>query len=308
MEYNINPAALGSVFMLPCDVVDKHIKLASAVQLKVILFFMRNAALGGLSLEKISEAINAPLVDVKDAMSYWTAAGVLLASGSTATAVSEEKQKNAKIAAKPTRDEVIKRGGESEEIAYLLREAQMKFGTLLKPNEMSTLVWLYDHEGMKPSVILLLIEFAKSQDRLSAGYIERTALSWVKDGVETISQAEQKICDINAANSAWGIVSRAFSIDKRRPSETELKTAFTIVETWNFKPDMLRLAYDKCVDSTSKFSLNYTKKILEGFYKQGIKTSADLAKADEEREKIKKSGKNSFAGYDPSTIDDLFNK
>ena len=36
MEYSVNPAKLGAVFMLPCEVVDKHIKLAGAVQLKAL--------------------------------------------------------------------------------------------------------------------------------------------------------------------------------------------------------------------------------------------------------------------------------
>ena len=306
MEYNINPAGLGAVFMMPCDVVDKHIKLAGAVQLKVLLYVMRNVTMGAVSKDKIAQAVGIPHDDVSDALFYWAQAGIILGANDAPNAKDDEKIKSAKISEKPVREEVIKRGSESDEIAFLLREAQLKFGRGLRPSEASTLVWLFDEEGMKPAVILILIEFAKSQERCTCGYIERTALSWIKDGIETISQAEQKICEINAANSAWGIVSRAFSIDKRRPSEGELKTAYTLIETWNFTPDMLHAAYDRCVDSTSKFNLKYTAKILEGWHKIGIKTPLDLSNADNEHEKQKKNAKSSFAGYDPASIDDLF--
>ena len=37
MEYKLNLGSWNSVFAVPSDIVDKHLKLAGAVQLKVLL-------------------------------------------------------------------------------------------------------------------------------------------------------------------------------------------------------------------------------------------------------------------------------
>ena len=42
MEYQLNLGAWNSVFVVPSILVDQHIKLAGAVQLKVILWVLRH--------------------------------------------------------------------------------------------------------------------------------------------------------------------------------------------------------------------------------------------------------------------------
>lgn len=313
MEYQVNPSKLGAVFMLPCEVVDKHIKLAGAVQLKVLLWSMRNIS-EVITAEKIAEALRLPAVDVSDALLYWTESGILLENGGVSsptadtaenkTPSSPAKTAKAVTATKPSREEVIQRGSESEEIAFLLREAQLKFGRTLRQSEASTLVWLCDDEGMDIAVILMLIEYAKSENKCTIGYIERTALDWINDGVETLSQAEEKICEMHAHRSAWSKVCSAMGLERRRPSKKELDLAVKWVDQWNFSSDMLRLAYDKCVDATSKFSMSYVSKILEGWHKKGISKPEDID-SDIDTAPKKSRAKPSFAGYDLSKIEQM---
>ena len=44
MAYTINPAVFGSMFAVPSQVVDNNIKLASASQLKTLLWVFRHAS------------------------------------------------------------------------------------------------------------------------------------------------------------------------------------------------------------------------------------------------------------------------
>ena len=76
MDYQINPAALGAVFMVPCQVVDQHIKLAGAVQLKVLLWVMRHVG-QPISVDAIAAALSLPAMDVTDALTYWVEAGLM---------------------------------------------------------------------------------------------------------------------------------------------------------------------------------------------------------------------------------------
>lgn len=311
MEYQVNPAKLGAVFMLPCEVVDKHIKLAKENHLKVLLWVMRNIG-GEVTDEKIADALRLHVLDVQDALQYWVNEGILLGGQAPAPAPAVEptaKVKSAKavMTTKPNRDEVIRRGNESEQIAFLLREAQMKFGRGLRQSEASTLVWLADDEGMNIAVILTLIEFAKSEEKCTIGYIERTALEWIKDGVTTLSQAEEKICQIGIQRTAWGKVCSAMGLEHRRPSKKELAFAVKWADEWGFTNEMLRAAYDKCVDATSKLSMSYVNKVLEGWQKNGIKT-VDAISEEAKKAPVKDKAKASYAGYDLSKIEQLLSE
>ena len=44
MSYSINLGSWQSIFAVPSDVVDKHLKLAGGAQLKVLLWVLRHAA------------------------------------------------------------------------------------------------------------------------------------------------------------------------------------------------------------------------------------------------------------------------
>lgn len=308
MDYCVNPAALGAVFMVPCQVVDRHIKLAGAVQLKVLLWVMRHVG-EPIDLEKIAAALSLPAMDVSDALTYWVEAGLIQSLGAPVQPAEPEAPKVPVRAArpmptavKPGREDVAKRGLESPEIAFLLKEAQMKFGRGLRQNESSTLVWLHDDEGMGVALILMLIEFAISESRCNIGFIERTALDWISRGITNIEQAEERICEIHNQRTAWRKVEKAMGIDHRMPTAKELQNAYTWVEDWGFSSEMLRAAYEECVDNTAKVSMAYIGRVLENWHKQGVTSPAAAAAAKSAKARPKKQEKKSYAGYDMDLV------
>lgn len=286
MKYIIDTALLANTFVLPQKVADEHIKLAGAVQLKVILYVFRNIA-AAPTAEQIADALGVPVADINDALRYWCDAGVLYALDEKGAPKEEPKPAQKPVVAqvvKPDRIQVTKRGNECPEIAFLLQQSQQIFGRNLRQSEMSTLVWLYDDYGMSVAVLLMLIQYAKNEERLNIGFIERTALDWISSGVEDLKSAEQKVKELALRKTAWGIVSSAFSID-RAPSKKEQENAHKWVNEWHYDRTMLKIAYDMCVDSTSKMSLPYIDKIITGWHKQGIKTESDIAKTQKPQAK-----------------------
>lgn len=302
MKYYINSGALMSAFPVPSAVADKHIKLAGAVQLKVLLCVFRRSA-ETISPEGIADFLSLSVADVKDALRFWVDVGILACEGETpveAQPVSEKPKSVRAATVKPTREEIARRGTESPEIAYLLREAQQKLGRALRQSESSTLVWLHDDEGMSVSVLLMLLEFAISDGKGNIGYIERTALSWIDDGVEDIAAAERKINEIYRTRSCWSAVCKAFGIDRRLPSKREEEYALLWVKERGYSHELLREAYNRCIDSTGKLSMPYIAKILEKWHKDGVKTPADIKG---ERTDTKKS--ETMAAYDTSLFDKM---
>ena len=67
MNYLLNPLAFTSSFSVPSAVVENYIKIAGAVQLKVLLFALKNLSAEGIDPEKIGLALNIPRADVEDA-------------------------------------------------------------------------------------------------------------------------------------------------------------------------------------------------------------------------------------------------
>lgn len=313
MKYLVNPTAFQGAFTLPSLVADKHLKLATANQLKVILYIFRHIAETPTE-EEISAYFRMPVNEVNDAICYWISAGVLMGENAnivvTEQALTPEKpkKKTRTDIIKPTREDVGKRAAESEKFRYLLQEAQIKFGRLLKNNESSTLLWLFEDMGMEVSLILMLIEYALSENKCNLSFIERTAVEWSGNGVTTIAEAEKYVAATYKKKTAWRVVEKAFGIEDRLASSKELENSDKWINAWGFKEDILRLAYEVCVDTKSKFSMQYVSKILDTWHTKGCKTAEDAKALNEKQNSKKPKNKSDYATYDIDLVEQMLNK
>lgn len=314
MEFRLNfEKAIGG-FMMPTDVVDSHLKLAGALQLRVILYCYRNMNTS-IDPEQISNALSVSEEDVRDALMFWSELGLLVCDGMNSALVPQEpepKKAAPPKAPRPDRSEVARRGLECPEIAFLLNESQQKFGRMLKQSESSVLVWLYDDLGLDAALILMVIEYALQAGRCNISYIEKVAKDWSENGVETIADAEARIVELNNARSAWNIMRSAFGLDQRAPSDSEAKLAKQCVIEWKMERDLLKKAYDICVDSLGKYRASYIKTVLTSWHKKGINKVSDLEKEtvqNKVQQKSKDSGKKyAYATYDMSLMDKIINE
>ena len=76
MKFSINLGTWNSVFAVPTQVVDQHLKLAGGVHLKVLLWLLRHAGTE-VDIADISKTLGIGTADIKDAMQYWAAAGLI---------------------------------------------------------------------------------------------------------------------------------------------------------------------------------------------------------------------------------------
>ncbi len=315
MGFRISPEKLTSCFMLPADVVDSHLKLAGALQLRVLLYCYRNMT-APIDPETIATALSQTTEDVTDALMFWVELGLLASDKPEAKKWIAPTAEPIKAAPpktpKPDRKEIARRGLESPEIAFLLRESQQKFGRMLKQSESSVLVWIYDDLGMDAALILMVIEYALQAGKCNISYIEKVAKDWVENGVESIADAESRIVELNNARSAWNIMRSAFGLDQRAPSDAEAKLAKQAVLEWKMERDLLKKAYDICVDSLGKYKASYIKTVLTSWHKNGIHKVSELEskKEPEEKPKPKKSNdkKYSYTTYDMSLMDQIINE
>lgn len=303
MQYTVNPSAFGAVFTMPCDVADKHLRLATALQIKVLIFVMRNLA-SGIDESACAVALGVPQSEVADALLFWSQCGLLIGEAP------KEKEEIAPVITTemPTRSDVIRRGLEDERVALLMREAQLKFGRGLKQNESSLLVSLYDDQGMDVSLILMLLQYAVNNGKCNISFIRSTAIKWLKSGVQSVTEAERLIAKEAENMLCWSIVERVFGIEKRKPSAKETELSALWINEWKISEELLKEAYDECVNHRTKLDMPYITKIIENWHKKGYKT-VDEVRADAKEHSAKKgSGKNDFAGYDLDLVEAMLNK
>ena len=146
----------------------------------------------------------------------------------------------------------------------------------------------------------MAIDYAITINKGTIGYIEKLCIDWLNNGVDTTLAAEERIKTLIQMQDAWYKVSSAFGLIKRSPSKNEEKLSYTWVYEYGFGRDILKEAYDRTVDSIGEYNIKYTAKILEGWFKLGVKQAKDIAVLEKaaETEKQDKKAKENYAGYD----------
>ena len=293
MGYSINPAALMPFFAVPCSLADKHLKLASPDAVRILLFVLRNPE-KEISPEDIAEFFKMDAFDVCDCLDYWVSAGVICSD--KAAAAAEEKAPAVKTvrakAVKPTRAEIARRGAESEKVRFLFSEAQVKFARPLSENETATLLWLLDDAGVEVSLILMAAQYSAQSGKCNIREIEKICLEWADNSVTTLAEAEERIAVLNRQETAWRLVQSVCGTLRRNPTAKEKETSDLIVNTWGFSREMIKAAFEICVDATGKISLPYMKRVMAKWHKEGYKSVAQI------KQEPKKEAKNESATYD----------
>lgn len=327
MRYQIDPDAWQSVFAVPSVLVDKHLKLAGSVQLKVLLWLLRHP---GEELDQgaISRSLGISPPDAADAMLYWQECGLILKgemsmpasftaeetpppepsaltmssnlpASASAPSPAEEKApapsepaRTARILSRPRKADnafVAKRIQESPEIAYMMQEAQQILGRLINNGESATLLMIHDEFGLPVDVIIMLLHYAAGVNKANMRYIEKTAMNWADEEIFTHQKAEEKLRRLDEEAKAWRLVESVLGTGHRSPTQSETELASQWVRGWKFSREMIREAYERCVNQTGKINLRYMHKILERWNREGVSTLAQAAqeqarKADKSRE------------------------
>lgn len=328
MEYSVNLGIWKSVFAVPSVIVDEHIKLAGAAQLKVMLWILRHSQ-ENFTVEDIAKALNMDSLDVKDCMQYWIQMGVIALNGNEIQpvqnkSVSEEKQtpteseekqpeisadkvpnekqkKAAPVMPRPERPDhkyLAERINGDQSIAYLMDEADSIFGRTLSHNDKSSLLLIHEYYGMPIEVIIMLLQYASRIGKCNTRYIEKVAKDWCEREIVTLEQAEEQIQHLIDSREAAHKVQRIFGQSYHSPTEQEVAYAEIWLNQWKFTDDMIRRAYELCVNKIGGYQAKYINRILEVWHTEGIST-VEQAEAEKELKKMKKQSEGSFkAAYD----------
>ncbi len=323
--YKINPSSYSSVFVLPTQIADKHLRLAGKAQLKVLLWLYRNSSVTP-DIEVISKDTGIPRDEIDDAMLYWIEAGLVMKDGEKPVQVQQEtptfsatenarlqavtsvpvrekreevqahppeEKKEQPVLVKPSIKDISMRISESPDIRSLFSEAQESFGRTLGYDGQSSLLILHDHYSLPPEVIIMLCNYARTIGKQgSLAYIMKMGASWSECGITDFESASNKIARMENAQNVWDDFRRLTGVENPKPTQKQAEYLEIWINDFSFDMDMIYYSYEKTVEKKGKLNWGYMNGILRSWHDSGYKTTDDVEKAGKEfAEGVKVSAK-----------------
>lgn len=276
MAYEWKAVLPQDMCILSKTAVNKHLAMASHLQLKILLWFAAN----GCDTAACAVALNKSETIIEEAAEYWVQSGVLLSDNAAAPVPATESQPSTPVArplpTKPQTREVLERQQSDSEFSQLLHDASARFGRPITHGDMATLLYLYDTAGMPASVILMAIGYAVGRGSANMRYVERVVLGWLDSGITTFAAAEENLRLLEemdtAAAKVQAMTGKARALDYRQRG-----MAHTWIYVWHLSDKMIALALEQAA-KTTKSQIPYANSILQRWVEEGVQDEAAAAK------------------------------
>ncbi|MCR5600174.1 MAG: DnaD domain protein [Ruminococcus sp.] len=321
MEFKVNCGIWGAMFGVPSIVADNFLKLASGEQIKVLLYLLRCS--GKIcSSEEISANTGVTHQEAEDAVLFWQQANVLspqttggpqpvspimMQPQQSQTQPVQPIQPQAETAApktEPAPDHKLNLSGseiadimnDSQDIKELFKITETILGPL-KNGQMNSIIWMYDHLGLKKEVIITLLSYCASIEKTNTAYVEKIASVWAENDINTMAAAQDEIQKLSASRDYISGIMRAFEMT-RRPTAKQAE----FIEQWRnagFNVELIHYAYEKTIEQINKLSFDYINKILLSWRDSGFSTAQEVKNAESDFRKKKKNAPAKSVQTDP---------
>lgn len=170
-------------------------------------------------------------------------------------------------------------------IDYIFTVAERLIAHPLNANELSTIYGFYDWLRLPIDVIETLITYCVENGHRNINYIEKVALDWAENEVNSLEKVDEHIKNFN---KNYKEVLKAMGQANRNITPKEITYINKWINEYNQSLEIILEACDKTIISLGKPSFTYTDTILKTWYNKGIKTIEQIA-SSEENYKLNKS-------------------
>ena len=196
-----------------------------------------------------------------------------------------------------------------QDIIYV---AERLIGKTLSRSDMNSILFFYDGLGFSTELIEYLIEYCVSNEHKSIRYMEKVALSWASQGINTVELAK---ASSDTYNQTCYPVLKAFGISGRNPGNDEKAFIIKWTNSYGFTMDVIVEACNRTINNTGKQSFKYADSILTKWHNKGVKNLTDVKNLDAlhiaaTNKKVNSTPKvdyvnrkNSFNSFDQRNID-----
>lgn len=298
-----------NVTILPNEFIDEYMIPADGEYVKIYLLILRLIGDGyEVSQELLADLLDLTQKDVARAISYWVEAGILTEETGTGTDTLDAPEEKVQAEAGPTESGVptnnirvvpgkrafspieINEATGDGDLKRTLFMAETYLGKPFSTTELESFCYISNQLGFSPELIEYLIEYCIERDKRSMRYIEKVAIEWYRQGIDSVAAAREQT---KAWSSSVYPVLRAFGISQRQPIEAEIE----YVRRWRnmgFDTPIITEACSRTVLAINKPSFPYANRILETWHRLGVRSMEDIARIDAEHQ----SGSAAAAGSD----------
>ncbi len=166
----------------------------------------------------------------------------------------------------------------NDEVQWIMNIIELYLERPLKPKDVQLILYLYESVGFSAELIMYLYEYCISKGKKNASYIETVALAWAEQGISTVEQAEESNTLFNTNHFA---VSKAFGLN-RNPGTVEKQYIDKWLRKYRFSIEIIVEACNRTLLNTQKADFKYADRILESWFRQGVKSPNDIKRLDNE--------------------------
>lgn len=306
--------------------IDEYMVHANEAQIKIYLHLLR--CIGAnlpVSVSSIADRFNYTEKDILRALLYWDKEGLLSIEFDNEKNVvgiclneipaSEAASNSAPVPVETTADTIpventvpaaakpfysldkMAEFRNREEVKQLIFMTEHYMGKTLSKADSNSLLYMYEELHFPVDLIEYLIEYCVNNGHKSMRYIEKTALAWSDEGIDSVKAAKSNASHFKKEYFA---VLKAFGISGRNPVDADIDFIKRWTNEYGFDIDIILEACNRTIRSISKPSFVYADTILKSWKEKEIHHKSDLAKLDEsfQKEKTKKTPSQAYTTTD----------
>lgn len=343
-EYDMKVTQVPDVF------IDEYLpKAENPLFVSIYIFSLRYNSVGlELPVKDVAYKLNIPEPVVIDAWKYWQEKGIvkILDDSSENFAVEylhieSKSQRSKRISSakkmsaqkvteqQPTEDKAIepretkvetapvysvreieKLQESNKQIRYLFSVAERMLAKPLTYNEMNTILGFYDWLCLPIAVIEVMLDYCISNNHKSMRYLEKVALDWADNDIQTVEEAEQYIL---LFNTGYREIMKSFGQMRRDPNPKEIAYMKKWLKEFKMPLEIVKEACNKTIFQIGQPKFTYADAILTKWNEQEVRTLEEINALEDEFYKnieqkaekskrgtggAKKSAKNGFNEYE----------
>lgn len=317
--------AQGNTTVLENEFIDQYMTKANGEYVKVYLLILRhmNRATGMLSVSEMADLLECTEKDIHRALKYWQGQGLLDYREVSGQEPDTESERNAgtesgavvdmqagmdpagesmsqseepvKIPSveeasveRPKNIQPYRSRKDQETLKELLFVAEQYLGKTLSITDVETITYFFDTLHMSSDLVDYLIEYCVENGHKSMHYIQKVALAWHEQGIQTVTQAKSSSALYN--KNCYSVLN-AYGIKGRAPAATEIAYIRRWNEEYGFALDIILEACNRTMSTIHQPSFSYTDTILKKWFDKKVHSLKDVHALDEEYLKGKEQKK-----------------
>lgn len=271
----------GAIINLPSSVADIAPN-ANESQLKVIIsIFAYSGHFNDFEpvLPILSEKLELEINEVISALEFWAENGIITLDGyeltSNVAAIIAEKTNETPAY---TGAQILRFVDSNPDFKMLADCAQNVLGKVFTKTDFTSLQMLKEYYNFSDEYILMLLAYCVENDTTNWAYIRKTSKILYDEGIDTYERLESHFSARRNKRSFEYKIRKLFGVGGREFTSKEKST----FEKWvnaKYSYELIKKAYEVCIDNTGKSSWSYTSKVLENWQISGIKTVEEAEKA-----------------------------